>query len=68
MTQALSVRLPDEVYERLRQDAFDQRTTMNALIVEALQKAQFLPVTQVRTDINPPRYPGRVSQDRSGQD
>lgn len=63
MTQALSVRLPDDVYERLRQDAFDQRTTMNALIVEALRKAQFIPVTQARTGINPPRYPGQEDQD-----
>jgi hypothetical protein len=34
-TQALTIRLPAAVYEKLRRDAFDQRTSMNALIIEA---------------------------------
>lgn len=34
---AMTIRLPDETYERLRQDAFDKRTSMNALIIEALK-------------------------------
>lgn len=34
--QVTTVRLPDEVYERLRREAFEQRTSINALIVKAL--------------------------------
>lgn len=38
--QTITVRLPQDVYERLRKDAFDQRTSMNALIVDAIRKQQ----------------------------
>lgn len=34
--KAMTLRLPDDVHERLRQEAFDQRTSITALIVEAL--------------------------------
>ena len=37
--QALTVRLPPDLYEKLRRAAFDQHTSMNALIIEALRKA-----------------------------
>ncbi len=33
---ALTLRLDDETYERLRQEAFDKRTTISALIRAAL--------------------------------
>lgn len=35
-TQALTIRLPADLYEKLRRAAFDQRTSMNALIIEAV--------------------------------
>lgn len=37
-TQAITVRLPLEVYERLRREAFEERTSQVAIITEALQK------------------------------
>lgn len=38
--QPITIRLPRDMYERLRRDAFEQRTSMNALIVEAVRKQQ----------------------------
>lgn len=35
--QAITIRLPEDVYEELRREAFDKRTSMNALIVEAVR-------------------------------
>lgn len=35
--QAITVRLPKNLYEDLRRQAFDQRTSINALIIEAVQ-------------------------------
>ena len=35
--QAITIRLPEDVYEDLRREAFDGRTSMNAIIVEALR-------------------------------
>jgi hypothetical protein len=35
--QAITIRLPKDVYEDLRREAFDKRTSMNALIVEAVR-------------------------------
>ena len=37
--QALTIRLPHDLYEKLRREAFEQHTSMNALIVEAIRKA-----------------------------
>jgi len=37
-TQALTVRLPEDLYEQLRRAAFDQHTSMNAIIIEAVRK------------------------------
>ncbi len=37
-TQALTIRLPENLYEQLRKAAFDQRTSMNALIIDAVRK------------------------------
>jgi predicted HicB family RNase H-like nuclease len=37
-TMTLTVRLPKDLYEQLRKQAFDQRTSMNALIIEALRQ------------------------------
>ena len=36
-TQAITIRLPKDMYKNLRQQAFDQHTSINALIVEAVQ-------------------------------
>lgn len=33
----ITIRLPEDVYEKLRREAFDKRTSMNALIVEAIR-------------------------------
>jgi hypothetical protein len=35
--QAITIRLPEDVYEDLRKEAFDKRTSINALIVEAVK-------------------------------
>lgn len=37
-TQAITVRLPVELYERLRREAFDKRTSQVAIITEALEE------------------------------
>jgi predicted HicB family RNase H-like nuclease len=39
-TQALTVRLPPDLYDKLRKAAFDQHTSMNALIIAALRHQQ----------------------------
>jgi predicted HicB family RNase H-like nuclease len=39
-TQAFTVRLPADLYEFLRRAAFEQHTSMNALIVEAIRTQQ----------------------------
>lgn len=36
-TQAITVRLPMPVYERLRLEAFEKRTSQNAIITEELR-------------------------------
>ena len=36
--KTFNVRLPDDLYEALRLAAFEQRKSMNALVVEALAK------------------------------
>ena len=36
----LHIRLPPDLYEKLRRAAFEQRTSMNALIVEAVRTQQ----------------------------
>lgn len=36
MTRAMTLRLPDDLHEGLRQEAFDRRTSITALIVERL--------------------------------
>ena len=35
-TQAITVRLPRDLYERLRREAFETRTPMNTIITERL--------------------------------
>jgi predicted HicB family RNase H-like nuclease len=35
--QVFTIRLPRDLYEQLRKAAFDQRTSMNALIIEAIR-------------------------------
>lgn len=35
-TQAITVRLPVELYERLRREAFEERTSQAAIITETL--------------------------------
>jgi len=39
-TQALTVRLPEDLYDKLRKTAFDQHTSMNALIIAAVRHQQ----------------------------
>lgn len=39
-TQAFTVRLPPDLYDKLRKSAFDQHTSMNALIIAALRAQQ----------------------------
>jgi predicted HicB family RNase H-like nuclease len=36
----LTIRLPDDLYEKLRKAAFDQHTSMNALIIAAIRDQQ----------------------------
>lgn len=36
-TVAMTLRLPPDIYERLRQAAFDGRTSMNAIVVRATE-------------------------------
>lgn len=36
-THAITIRLPEDMYEDLRRQAFDRRTSINALIVEAVR-------------------------------
>ncbi|WP_213816249.1 toxin-antitoxin system HicB family antitoxin [Glaciihabitans sp. dw_435] len=38
MTKTMSLRLPDELHERLRQEAFDQRTSINGIIIRVLEE------------------------------
>jgi predicted DNA-binding protein len=37
-TQALSIRLPKDLYERLRRAAFEQREPMNAIITRGVER------------------------------
>jgi hypothetical protein len=39
-TQAMTIRLPKDMYEDLRRQAFNERTSINALIVEAVRAKQ----------------------------
>lgn len=35
-TQAMTVRLPADIYEKLRQVAFERRAAMNAIVTDAV--------------------------------
>lgn len=35
---AMTLRLPDEVHERLRRQAFEERTSITALVIAAIEK------------------------------
>lgn len=37
-TQAMTVRLPQELYERLRREAFEKRVSQNSIIIDAIEK------------------------------
>lgn len=37
-TQAMTVRLPQPLYERLRRTAFEQRVPMSQLVITAIEK------------------------------
>jgi predicted HicB family RNase H-like nuclease len=39
-SHAFTIRLPTDLYEKLRKAAFDQHTSMNALIIEAIRRQQ----------------------------
>lgn len=34
--KAMTLRLPDDLHEQLRQEAFEKRTTITALIIDAI--------------------------------
>lgn len=36
-THAITIRLPEDLYEALRRQAYEERTSINALIVEAVR-------------------------------
>lgn len=40
MTKAMTLRLPDEIHEALRQQAFNERTSINALVVRAVSEGR----------------------------
>jgi predicted HicB family RNase H-like nuclease len=37
-THQMTVRLPGSLYERLRREAFERRTSMNEVVIESLQE------------------------------
>ncbi len=37
-TQAFTVRLPADLHEQLRREAFESRTTQNGIVIEAIQE------------------------------
>jgi predicted HicB family RNase H-like nuclease len=39
-THAITIRLPEDMYEDLRRQAYEKRTSINALIVEAVRAKQ----------------------------
>ena len=39
--QPITIRLPKDMYEDLRRQAYEQRTSINALIVEAVRARKF---------------------------
>ena len=39
-THPITIRFPEDVYEKLRRQAFDERTSMNALVIEAVRAKQ----------------------------
>jgi predicted transcriptional regulator len=41
-TQAMSIRLPRDLHEWLRRQAFETRTAMNAIVAEALSEYRSL--------------------------
>jgi predicted transcriptional regulator len=43
----LTIRLPDDLYEKLRKAAFDQHTSMNALIIAAVRAQHDVPSQDV---------------------
>lgn len=43
--QAITIRLPEDIYEELRKEAFDKRTSINALIVDAVRARKLVAKT-----------------------
>lgn len=37
-TQAMTVRLPKELYERLRREAFENRVSQASIVIDAIEK------------------------------
>jgi len=54
-THAITIRLPEDLYEDLRRQAYEQRTSINALIVEAVRVKQALQATPRRAPPGPVR-------------
>ena len=40
MTKAFTLRLPDDVYERLRQEGFNKRVSITSLILSAIERGR----------------------------
>lgn len=38
-THAMTLRIPDDLYERLRKEAFDKRVSITSLVIGAIEKA-----------------------------
>ena len=56
---AITIRLPEDLYEDLRRQAYEQRTSINALIVEAVRSKKILHTTPRRA-LSRRVLPGRV--------
>lgn len=39
MTHAMTLRIPDDLYERLRKEAFEKRISITQLVVTAIEKS-----------------------------
>ena len=46
-TKVLTIRLPADLYDTLRKAAFDQHTSMNVLVTEAIRKQLHVPSQDV---------------------
>ncbi len=67
MSTSTSVRLPDQLMERIRHASKTRRKPVNRLIVEALEKEfKELPPNELRADIGLKEYIGMFSSEGIG--